>query len=114
LGSVRKRDLMIAENLIAVVAETGKLNDAAKVEALRRSWVHPPRSPQRAVAIVDAKLGNADVRELVRDLFEARGGFTVLDAIELHVAHIRGTLPNLKPSWQALKAYEEMVLPRPE
>ena len=109
---MRKRDRSLAENLIAVVAETGNFDDAAKVEALRRSWVHPPRKPGRAVAIVDAKLGNPEMRELVRELFEGHEGFTLLDAIDLHVAHIKGTILNRKPSWPALKFYLDMVLPR--
>jgi hypothetical protein len=110
---MRKRDRVLAENLLTVVAQTGRLDDAAKVEALRRSWVHPPRSPKRAVAIVDAKLGNPEVRELVQHLFEARGDFSVVDAIRLHVAHIRGTTPIQKASWPALKAYLDIVLPKP-
>jgi hypothetical protein len=126
---MRKRDRVLLENLIVFVAETGKLDDGAKVEALKQTWVHPPRSPKRAVAIVDAKLRDRDVREAFLNIFEL-GEFTILDAISKHVEHIKGQpycvrikdgsgkekLVTLrKPgSWPALKAYFDMVLPRPE
>jgi hypothetical protein len=91
--------------------------------------VHPPRSPKRAVAIVDRKLRDPGVRELVESAYGERGDFTVLDAISKHVEHIKGQpyyvrikdgpekdrLVTLrKPgSWPALKAYLDMVLPQP-
>jgi|HubBroStandDraft_4_1064222.scaffolds.fasta_scaffold00049_2 hypothetical protein len=124
---MRKRDRILAENLIEVVAGTGKLDDDAKVEALRRTWVHPPRSRKRAVEIVDRKLRDSDVREILYNVYGDLADFTLVDAIQLHAAHIMGTLEEevitrkgeririRRPaSYPALKAYLDMVLPKPD
>jgi hypothetical protein len=113
-AGMRARDRVLAENLIAVVAETGKLDDRAKVEALSRSWIRPPKSAKRAVAIVNRKLREAEMREVLSYVYDGLEEFTLGDAVRLHVAHIRGTLENSKASWPALKAFLEMILPGPD
>lgn len=69
-------------------------------------------------------LKNPDVRAAIADVFELEADFSVADALQMHVRHIRGgverevlgadgeiAMVRLPPSYQALKDYERMVLP---
>lgn len=53
------------------------------------------------------KMRKPDVRERIREVFEL-ADFSVLDAVQMHVAHIRGTAPK-NANYQALKDFEAMA-----
>jgi hypothetical protein len=107
------------DELVTRLAEEGGLTDDVLAEAALCIFMDLRRATpeaERAAGLRKARtlLRRPDVRERIGDLYERRD-FTVLDAVALHIGHMRGTIAgeaSRKASWPALKAYLDMVLPQ--
>jgi hypothetical protein len=124
-GIGRQRDRWLVDALIRAAARHGgQLTEDARHEAVAEVHQNNP-SRKRALAIVDKKLRNPNIRQALADVYQGVADFTIGDAVELHVGHIRGLRHRAiykdgserdvieKPSWPALKAYEDLVFPQP-
>lgn len=108
----RRRDREFADALVEAVQIEGSLNDNALVMAADATWEPPSfAKPENARKIMLAKakrkLKRPDIRARIREVFEL-ADFNVVDAVQMHIAHIRGNAP-AGANYQALKDYEAMV-----
>lgn len=109
---MRKRDEEFADNVVAAVQHVGALNDESLVMAADATYepvfaASPAKHKALMLRKAKSKMRKPDVRERIRAVFEL-ADFSVMDAVQMHVAHIRGTAPE-KASYQALKDFEAMA-----
>jgi len=119
-----KRDLHFVDCFVARLAESdGVLTDDVLAGAYTDShglcYGNPGTTPAARVFAVNAakqKLKHADIREALRDVYQA-AGFDILEAIEWHLKHIRGDVPtkkgHLPPNYAALRDLTKVILPQP-
>ena len=115
---MRRTYELFCDQIVRGLREAGELTDDVMAKAALASFMNLERKTpeaERAAALRKARrlLRRPDVRERLGDLYESRG-FSILDAIDMHVWHIRGTAPGQdgEASYQALKDFEKMVLPQ--
>ncbi len=134
---VRKRYKWFCERVVVRSAEEGRLTDDVLIEAAQDVFKNLGRrepDTERTAALDKAHslLRRPDIQKQLESVYETRG-FTIIDAVAKHVEHIRGVpmaatdkdgkpifdgdgkpiVVRAKPSWPALKAYFDMVLPKP-
>jgi hypothetical protein len=116
------------------VGPEGALTDEAMITATQSVFDGPghcfvkegPRTRALALAKARGLLKRTDIQERLSTIFESAGDFDVVEAVEIHVKHIRGEIEKQvlrpdgevvtvreKPSLSALLAYERMTLPQP-
>src|SRR6185312_6357455 len=111
----RKREERFCQVLIREMqSREGGLCDEAMVNAVLESFgadsrLSDEKIEARALRRAKMLLRKGEVRERLGGIFEL-GNFTTMDAVHLHVAHMRGTAP-AGANYQALRDYEKMVWP---
>jgi hypothetical protein len=118
------------------------MDDNVLIEAANDTWelprfskplgVQEPRNRAMQLRKAKSKLRKPDVRARIAEIYQDQG-FDLVDALQMHVQHIRGTerivkdddgdvvlhpktgepiIVGEKPNYQALKDYLGMVLPK--
>ena len=102
---------MFCDRLVIGAEAAGGLSDEVMVKAVSESYALVERKAQLRKA--KKLLGMPGVQERCRDLFELVG-FSVVDALQMHVEHIRGQAPGQEgvANYQALKDFEKLTLPQ--
>jgi hypothetical protein len=125
---MRLRDQSFCESLIRRTAAARKLTDEVLTDAALDAYslVNRPAALRKA----RVKLRKPEIQERLGTLFETVTQLDVLEAVRLHVKHIRGEIEREvmykdsdgnpafvkvknAPSWPALAAYARMTLPQP-
>ncbi len=134
---MRRRYEWFCERVVVRSAEEGGLTDDVLAEAAHDAFKNLRRrepDAERAAALDKARslLRRPDIQEQLESVYETRG-FTIIDAVAKHIEHIKGVpmaaldrdghpvldadgkpiVVRDKPSWPALKAYLDLVLPTP-
>ncbi len=134
-----KRTRVFTETFFAEVAAAGgAVTDAAKIAAVEAAYHYSPQAttwpPELAIRKANILLRKPDVLAGVRAIYLGGAGFSLIEATQLHVAHMRGTLTRTKavtihdaagnesvvdvaekipPNYPALKDYFAMTTPAP-
>lgn len=129
---MRLRDRWFCERVIELCAELGGFSDDVLYHAVNRTY-HRGSSVMdwdRRSALKKArrKLLQPDVQSAIRDVYEGAAGFSIVDALQLHVKHIQGYAiedtvtddegtesirrTQVAPNYAALKDYLAMATPK--
>ncbi len=115
---MRRRDAHFVEELQAQIGEAGGVvTDAGKIAAVNAAYHYAPQATAWPAHLALKKaamiLRKPDVVVALRDCYVGAAGFSIVEALQLHVAHIRGSAPGSegKANYQALKDYFGMALP---
>lgn len=130
-GVKRERELLLASALMAALARRGctilePMAKEACADAIEETYSYRQRwDPDSALKFIKNKIDNSpNFRRAIGAMYEARG-FTDLEAVDLHIAHIRGiereqltktgdvVTVKAPPNYQALKDYQAMRFPQP-
>jgi hypothetical protein len=134
-GIGRKRDRYLVDAILRHAgANGGKLTPEVAAAALDEVWTRggKPAKPATAMEIIRKKLSDPNIRKAIGDIYQEVGGFTIVDAVKLHVEHIKGIEHDKivrhkegsdwveevervqdKPNYGALKDYLNMTVPQP-
>ena len=134
-GIGRKRDRLLVDSILRHAgANGGKLTPEVAAAALNDVWARggKPAKPATAMEVIRRKLSDPNIRKAIGDIYQEVGGFTIVDAVKLHVEHIRGIEHDKiirhkegsdwveevervqdKPNYGALKDYLTMTVPMP-
>jgi hypothetical protein len=119
----RRRDRLWFQLLLSFISK-GAPYDESLEAATRMSYGNLQVSDKNLVMKkAMAKLAQPDVCHAVQEIYALRG-FTIEDAVDLHVKHIKGELTKevmtqegvaeikIPPSYQALKDFQAMIIPK--